>query len=441
MTGSESVRSRLGRFLATSGFGLLLLFVLVVPLFDGAVTLLGQFWIQCAAVILALCAAFSVRDVRLSRTALLFLAMLLLPAAVGIFQLIPFSPGWLQRLSPESARTYAESSELLKFSNAASPLSRISLSYSQTFNATLLIVSYALLFWSASVLTRTTTRWTLLRATLVSAAMIQLAISAFEGKKIGGSSGSFLVSNQLAAYLQVSIALAVTAWTTRKKRSPRFLTLLWAPITALLVIGIVPTKSMAGIASAGVALALILLLRRTRSTPSIWMRSLIASIPPAAIAATVVASRLDSQPSLPLSLRDRLEFWSLSLQAWGRFPLLGSGLGTFADAFQAVQPQELDGLVAHAHSDFLQLLVTGGLAAVLSAAGAYGVMCILLLGRDKLPEPMIAAAACFFSIMLHGAVEFNFSVPAIPATLICLLGAATAMNVHEGRTSPVTDGY
>src|SRR5262245_55254983 len=56
----------------------------------------------------------------------------------------------------------------------------------------------------------------------------------------------------------------------------------------------------------------------------------------------------------------RPALWGTSLQAWREFPLFGSGLGTFREAFRRVQPRELSGLVEEAHSDCLQLLVTGG---------------------------------------------------------------------------------
>ncbi|HEY1434426.1 MAG TPA: hypothetical protein VGG65_03570, partial [Thermoanaerobaculia bacterium] len=57
--------------------------------------------------------------------------------------------------------------------------------------------------------------------------------------------------------------------------------------------------------------------------------------------------------------------WNVSVAAWRRFPILGSGLGTFREAFRGVQPRDLRELVDQAPSGSIDLLVTGGLAGVL----------------------------------------------------------------------------
>jgi O-antigen ligase len=68
---------------------------------------------------------------------------------------------------------------------------------------------------------------------------------------------------------------------------------------------------------------------------------------------------------------------TVAIEAFERFPYLGSGLGTFPDAFRRQQPRELPGLIVHADSALLQLLVTGGIAGV--ALAAIAVLSLLVL--------------------------------------------------------------
>ncbi len=70
----------------------------------------------------------------------------------------------------------------------------------------------------------------------------------------------------------------------------------------------------------------------------------------------------------------RILIWGEAMDLWGNFPLLGTGLGTFGEAFPLVRTV-LPGPIAftHAESDYVQLLTdTGivGLVLVLWLAGA-----------------------------------------------------------------------
>src|SRR6185295_19436044 len=74
-----------------------------------------------------------------------------------------------------------------------------------------------------------------------------------------------------------------------------------------------------------------------------------------------------------VGLTARLETWRASLGLVRRFPLLGTGLGTFREAFPLVQPAGLAGTWRHAHCDPLELLATAGpLAVAVAVAGAAG---------------------------------------------------------------------
>ena len=149
-------------------------------------------------------------------------------------------------------------------------------------------------------------------------------------------------------------------------------------------------------------------------------------------AGTVAFLRFLMPDAADLAADYRVLIWRGSVEAFRLFPWLGSGLGTFREAFRRVQPQELNGLVDQAHDEYLQLLVTGG------AIGAALGLVALVLGLRALLRAFfaqkhreerawgLAGIGALVALLLHGIAEFNFSIPAIPATLAACLGGAWA---------------
>jgi O-antigen ligase len=201
--------------------------------------------------------------------------------------------------------------------------------------------------------------------------------------------------------------------------------------------GIALTESRGGILAA--AVVTLLLLSFAPIHPRVKARRWSftaggAGVIAAAIGLTALAVRqqpilrfLSSDPRDPASDL-RFTLWRLSFQAWKSFPLFGSGLGTFREAFRRVQPRDLHYLVEFAHSDSLQLLVTGGIAGLLLGAAAMLTLLVRLLRswyaeqRREESAFLLAASGAIFALLLHGLMEFNFSIPAIPATLACVAG-------------------
>ncbi len=68
----------------------------------------------------------------------------------------------------------------------------------------------------------------------------------------------------------------------------------------------------------------------------------------------------------------RVEAAGATFDLFRRFPLTGSGLGTFQAAFPLVQPPTIPGFWRHAHADWIEYLgTTGVLGALLLAGGLF----------------------------------------------------------------------
>jgi O-antigen ligase len=134
-----------------------------------------------------------------------------------------------------------------------------------------------------------------------------------------------------------------------------------------------------------------------------------------------------------------------AVQVWRRFPLLGSGLGTFAQVVSMEQDHDIDRLYHHAHNDYAELAATTGtlgfLVAMITLAGGYFWLVRETFGKRALEEVTFVRRAFQVSALLslsvalvHALFEFNFYIPSNPATLAAIAGAAVASVDHDRRT-------
>ncbi|HXH38950.1 MAG TPA: O-antigen ligase family protein [Thermoanaerobaculia bacterium] len=383
---------------------------------------------------------------------------------LGVAQVIPLPDSALWRISPVSAQIYGDAARVLGLFRHAAPAARISIAPAETIDTILLTSSYLSLFVSSALLLRTRRRRRLFVAVLLGGAALHVLIATVTSDETsaGRLHGAFVNSNHFAGYLQIMLAVAFGAlWREvlfsrdrgrqlpepTKRLETRLLhiaplVLLWAIFAAAIAL----TKSRGGILVASVSTAVMLSAalshRRIRNR-----RLSIAVAGGATIAAgaSVVILAVRQQPILRFLASDprdpgsdlRLTLWRLSIDAWRQFPLAGSGLGTYREAFRRIQPRGFDYYVEFAHSDPLQLLVTGGLAGFILGAIAFAALSIALASSWRREEHreesafLLAGIGALFALTLHGLVEFNMSIPAIPATLAAVLGFAWTAGAHE----------
>jgi O-antigen ligase len=431
---------------------LLAVAIVAIPLPFGGVLPGGRLLIQTLGFLaLAASAAIGSRPpLGRARLALIPLAAI---GALGVLQLVPMPPTLVARLSPESAAIRARANEVLALFGREQIAARISIAPTETVQATLFVFACAAFFFAAAaVSTRSTRRWLGWLVVLAAAAQIVWAVSAQrDDERIHGA---FVNPNHLAGYLHIALAVAfgfvVESILTGGDREARKhdpldrMHLRWAPVAwralawGVIVIGILVSRSRGGITAAAVTAVVMLVV--ALSTRHVRHHRAFAAAGVGAIAAGVAIAFATTGrwPLLRFFATDprdaesdlRLTLWRLSIDAWRDFPLFGSGLGTYREAFRRVQPAGTNLLVEQAHHDALQMLVTGGAAGLALALLAIAAIAWLLWRgaiRNRHREGSawsLAGLGALVALALHGLVEFNFSIPAIPATLAIVTGLA-----------------
>lgn len=375
-------------------------------------------------------------------------------ALLGLVQLLPVPETVLARIAPVNLRIYHETAQIMDvFVREGAPDARISIAPSETLYVVLLVLSYAAIFVAAVQLMTNRPRRRFFAAALCASALLHVVLGVLRAGSLEERlRGAFGNPNHFGAYLGILLAIAFAVlWTEILRDSDasgspdpgvgmerrllrlgaRFL--VWAGILA----GILLTRSRGAILAAAATTVVLLALgtrhRRARSRrPALAAAGTAGILVIGIVAAGGLLLRFNDADPRDLGSDTRLRLWETSLQAWRQFPVVGSGLGAFPEAFRRVQPRELNFLVEHAHSDPLQLLVTGGSIGAALGALLFVSLFVLLLRawrRQKHREEsafVLAGIGALLSVALHGLVEFNLSIPVIPATLACVLGAAWA---------------
>jgi O-antigen ligase len=147
-----------------------------------------------------------------------------------------------------------------------------------------------------------------------------------------------------------------------------------------------------------------------------------------------------------VSLGARLAAWGTTASLWSAAPLVGVGFGAFLDGF----PQAADGRFAgvsweHAHNDWLELAVCGGLLGVALAGCALVPLtrrALRVLSRGRRSEDRAAGLFACGALVAAGVQEFfEFALlaPGNSLGLALLLGAACgALSLGPGPSPSET---
>ncbi|MBS0193336.1 MAG: O-antigen ligase family protein [Proteobacteria bacterium] len=327
----------------------------------------------------------------------------------------------------------------------------------------LLIVLFATIIFllGFGVMSKTATNSDVLATVRESVAQTNLALNSISDPNASApaapvDSGFAVYSNRnhFATLLAMTIPLALGAALAVWRRSDRdkknaFATqsLMFVLVLIGLLIGVVETKSRSGfvLGPAALAAGLLMFPRMGLSRKLTWLAvgGVLAIV---AIAVILVGSgTLDRFFTESADLDLRWGIHATTLDAARHFGVLGSGLGTFVEAYQQVVPHEgyLAAYVNHAHGDYHELwLETGwpGAALLIAFLGWYLQASFKAWTRKSTDAPVVLARAASIAILVvlaHSYLEYPLRKTAILALMgvVCGLLQAGAQRNDKQRTA------
>ena len=374
------------------------------------------------------------------------------PAALGAFALAGI--GWLQVRHPAGALTPAAG-----FTTVAGWA---------TAREALLWAAYGTAAWAAA---RTTTGRGAMRRAVWALYIAGVAFAALGLSQAGQGNrfiywlrevparfqafGPYYYKNHAGGFLAVGICLGAGLVASRaavfgRKRSVGALANFWSG-QAVLIAGVVlmmvgsyVSRSrgafhalLGGIGTAGLAAVFLFAGRRSRKY---WLTALALGVlgyMTLLINFPWLASM--SEQGVVGSGLSRVEIWEDTVRMLRARPFWGYGLGGFADAFLAYQTHMAGLLVAHAHGEWLELLVTGGVPGLaLFLGGVIGQLAVALYAWRRWTDPEVRwliaglVAACV-AFALHALMELNFQAPASMAVFMAILVLPSPPLPSEGQ--------
>jgi O-antigen ligase len=138
------------------------------------------------------------------------------------------------------------------------------------------------------------------------------------------------------------------------------------------------------------------------------------------------------------TLNKRLPVWKTGASIVPSYAAIGVGWGTFESGFQMVQPSSRVRW-RHAHNDWLQSAIEGGVAAPVLAALILWLAWTAAQRNGGPPNPLrkciVAGTA---ALAFHCVLDFPLRVPAIGVLAACFLGLLCAREIFDRDVRPLT---
>ena len=432
---------------------ILALLVVSAPLYFAGVMPVGRALLQALA-FLALASAVWVRG-RLDglRHVAVPLGALLAVAVFGLLQSLPWPVALVRILSPETARLWLEAAELQGL--AAPGWVPFSVAPSVTRLTALQWLAVAACLAACCIQAKERAARRILMLCLGVSGLFQVLYGADRwldrsstiwGMDISGDlsrlRGTFVNPDHLAFYLQLLIPCCAAGlfWGVRKAVEPKqsleqrvLYSLTPFLLFSFFFAAAVFTGSRSGLVAliGGLAVQGAVLSFRYKQWRMIFVALGALGIGLAAawnLAGARVFGRWAETSAYEITWNSRLVAWNHSLELVAQSPIVGSGLGTFRQAFPRVQPVTLPGSWRHAHSDVLELAVTMGLPFLLLLLAVLPALTKRLwtvLHKGRRSEDRMLALAVFGAVasaLLHSLVDFSLTMPANAFTLAVLVG-------------------
>ena len=125
-------------------------------------------------------------------------------------------------------------------------------------------------------------------------------------------------------------------------------------------------------------------------------------------------------------------YWKDSVTAFKDFPITGTGMGTFGNIYPKYQSKSFGRRLTHAHNDYLEFLVNGGMVGFLLFFGIpITIICksfkVFLKRREAYSIYIYIGSICgIIAILLHSITDFNLQIGANGLYLFFLCGLAVS---------------
>ena len=280
--------------------------------------------------------------------------------------------------------------------------------------------------------------------------------------------GSFVSKNHFAGYVEMAALLCGgLAWglLDEARRSPAALSWVGSAKAGRVIVagGAAMAMGLAALLaqSRGGALSLVagalvlvslrhFVRRRIAASRRVWATGLVlvalaagaaAALPPEARARLATLAGMGHDTSGQF----RLGVWTDTARLWARSPLVGHGLGAYADALPPVKTGLGYVRVEHAESDVFEMAAEGGLVGLLLAlAGLAGAARVVASGLSRQTDRLrrglgLGAAAGASALLVHSTFDFNLRIPsnALLFAFLCALALAAATPESATTRRPI----
>lgn len=276
-----------------------------------------------------------------------------------------------------------------------------------------------------------------------------------------GATGTFINRNHFAGLLELTLpfALAVVFYHFQRRMghrhsrrapgrrgSPGSMSIFYLNLAAVIVLGIIFSRSRAGILSACLGILFVAVLAQLRVKRKVWALAVLVFLIVVGsyglwIGLGPVLSRFEQvqKPGL-IKIEGRIPFWKDTLRMVRDYPLTGTGLGTFGFAFRRYQTTSISLFVPHAHNDYLEFASDTGLVGwallFLPIFSLFGRMVVSFWADSNIYRRSITLGCIgsVFMLLVHSFVDFNLQIPANALIFSVILGIGYKTSCLEPKT-------
>jgi putative inorganic carbon (HCO3(-)) transporter len=247
---------------------------------------------------------------------------------------------------------------------------------------------------------------------------------------LDSATGTFINRNHFATFLAIAlpyaIACAMTPSRAGQNRTWReriigfteassVLRLLGTVAIALIWMGLLLSHSRAGLLSALAGMSVMLF--QLRGYRAARMTAVVGGLVFLAVLTRELAQtpweRFVQVPNDLVAKGGRLEVWRDSERLFAMRPLLGWGFGTFEIAFPIVQSADINVHYDHAHNEWVEWTIEGGVLALVS---------VVMLLAYSLRRSDAASRAAVVAVALHAVWDFSLRIPSNAVAVAATIG-------------------